>query len=46
MLHTDNAMPFQEVVAVLDAINAPERDFSFEGETKRVPAFNVTFAVN
>jgi hypothetical protein len=45
-LHTDNSTPFQDVVAVLDAIHTPERDFAFAGKTERVPAFNVTFAVN
>ena len=46
MLHTDNSTPFSDVIAVIDAIYTPQRDFSFGGKTEKVPAFNVTFAVN
>jgi len=46
VLHTDNSTPFQDVVAVIDAIYSPKRDFSGGGKTEKVPAFNVTFAVN
>jgi biopolymer transport protein ExbD len=46
VLHTDNSTPFQDVVAVLDAISAPERDYIDGATKKRIPAFNVTFAVN
>jgi hypothetical protein len=45
-LHTDNSTPFQEVIAVIDAIYTPERDFTFGGQTEKMSAFNVTFAVN
>jgi len=45
-LHTDNSTPFQEVIAVIDAIYSPERDFTFGGQTEKMSAFNVTFAVN
>jgi biopolymer transport protein ExbD len=45
-LHTDNSTPFQDVIAVIDAIYTPERDFTFAGQTEKMPAFNVTFAVN
>jgi biopolymer transport protein ExbD len=46
VLHTDNSTEFADVIAVIDAIYSPQRDFSFAGQTEKVPAFNVTFAVN
>jgi len=44
VLHTDNKTVFKEIVAVIDAIYAPKREFG--GTAKQVPAFNVTFSVN
>jgi biopolymer transport protein ExbD len=46
VLHTDNSTQFSDVIAVIDAIYTPQRDFSFGGKTEKVPSFNVTFAVN
>lgn len=46
VLHSDNSTPFSDVIAVVDAINAPQRDFTVQGTTEKLPAFNVTFAVN
>ncbi len=46
VLHTDNSTPFSDVIAVIDAIYSPKRDFSAGGKTEKVPSFNVTFAVN
>ena len=46
VLHTDNSTKFQDVIAVIDAIYAPTREFSIGGKKEKVPAFNVTFAVN
>jgi biopolymer transport protein ExbD len=48
VLHTDNSTPFQDVVAVIDAIYTPQRDFAFApgAAAEKMPAFNVTFAVN
>jgi biopolymer transport protein ExbD len=46
VLHTDNSTPFADVIAVIDAIYQPKRDFEFAGKNEKVPAFNVTFAVN
>jgi len=46
VLHSDNSTQFSYVVAVIDAIYSPKRDFSAGGKTAKVPAFNVTFAVN
>jgi hypothetical protein len=45
ILHTDNSTEFMHVVAVLDAIYAPERDYNIGGgQIEKVPAFQVTFA--
>lgn len=46
VLHTDNSTPFQDVIAVIDAIYFPQRDLTIGGNTEKIPAFNVTFAVN
>ncbi len=47
VLHTDNTTPFSDVIAVIDAIYTPQRDWTPPGgKTEKVPAFNVTFAVN
>jgi hypothetical protein len=46
VLHTDNTTPFQDVIAVIDALYSPKREFKVGTETKMVPAFNVTFAIN
>lgn len=46
VLHTDNTTPFQDIVAVIDAIYAAQRKVTVAGLEKDVPAFNVTFAVN
>jgi len=46
ILHTDNSTPFADCIAVIDAIYRPQRDYSFGGKVEKIPAFNVTFAVN
>jgi biopolymer transport protein ExbD len=46
VLHTDNSTPFADVIAVIDAIYFPQRDYAFAGKNEKIPAFNVTFAVN
>jgi biopolymer transport protein ExbD len=47
VLHTDDKMPFKEIVAVLDAIAAPHRDLkSGDGVVRRVSAFEATFATH
>ncbi|MBX3127266.1 MAG: biopolymer transporter ExbD [Polyangiaceae bacterium] len=48
VLHTDNTTPFADVIAVIDAIYTPQREYTVpgSGKTEMVPAFNVTFAVN
>jgi biopolymer transport protein ExbD len=44
VLHTDNKTVFKEIIAVIDAIYTPKRDYG--GASKQLPAFNVTFSVN
>jgi biopolymer transport protein ExbD len=46
VLHSDNSTPFSDIIAVIDAIYTPKRDFAFGGKTEKVPSFNVTFSVN
>jgi len=46
VLHTNNSTQFQDVIAVIDALHAPERSFIVAGQEAKLPAFNVTFAVN
>jgi biopolymer transport protein ExbD len=46
ILHSDNRLPFKEIVGVLDALYTPKRDMKFpDGTTKKVPVFNMTFSV-
>jgi biopolymer transport protein ExbD len=46
ILHSDNRMPFKEIIAVLDALYSPQREMRFQdGSAKKVPAFNMTFSV-
>jgi biopolymer transport protein ExbD len=46
ILHTDNTTPFADVIAVIDAIYTPKREFKLGNQQEDVPAFNVTFSVN
>jgi biopolymer transport protein ExbD len=46
VLHTDNSTQFQDVIAVIDAIYTPKREYLVGGTLEELPAFNVTFAVN
>lgn len=45
VIHTADSLPFREIAAVLDAINAPKRDFAASGAVTKLPAFATTFAV-
>ncbi|MCH2108298.1 MAG: biopolymer transporter ExbD [Polyangiaceae bacterium] len=44
ILHTDNNTEFGVVIAVLDAVYTPQREFLVGNKTEEVPAFHVTFA--
>jgi biopolymer transport protein ExbD len=46
VLHTDNTTLFADVIAVIDAVYRPKREYAFAGKTEKVPSFNLTFAVN
>lgn len=46
VLHTDNSTPFQDVIAVIDAIYKPQREVKVGNDIKKHSAFNVTFSVN
>ena len=46
IMHSDNRVPFKELVAVLDALYSTKRDrVNNAGKTVKVPAFNMTFSV-
>jgi biopolymer transport protein ExbD len=45
VLHTDDRVPFRELVAVMDAAATTRRPMRLGGETKDVSVFNTTFAV-
>ena len=45
VLHTDNNTQFKDLIAVLDAIYMPQREYTIAGgSTEELPAFQVTFA--
>jgi biopolymer transport protein ExbD len=46
VLHTDNSTPFSDVIAVIDAVYEPQREFQLGAKTVTIPAFNLTFSVN
>jgi biopolymer transport protein ExbD len=46
ILHTDNDTPYMNIIGVIDAIYRPKRDYTVNGKTEKMSAFNVTFAVN
>jgi hypothetical protein len=46
VLHTDNKSEFRLVVGAIDAIYSAHREMRLGHKTAKVPAFNVTFAVD
>jgi biopolymer transport protein ExbD len=46
ILHTDNKTEFKYIIGVIDAVYEPHRDMTIGPKTEKVPAFNITFAVN
>ncbi len=46
VLHTDNKTEYKFIIGVIDALYATQRDRAFPTKTEKIPAFNVTFAVN
>jgi biopolymer transport protein ExbD len=46
VLHADNRLPFKEIIAVLDALYANQREMVFPGgKQEKVPVFNMSFSV-
>jgi len=46
ILHTDNKTEFRFIIGVIDAIYQTHRDMNLGSKTEKMPAFNITFAVN
>ena len=46
ILHTDNKTEFKYIIGVIDAVYSTHRDLTLGSKTEKVPAFNITFAVN
>ncbi len=46
ILHTDNKTEFKYIIGVIDAIYQTHRDLNLGTKTEKMPAFNITFAVN
>jgi biopolymer transport protein ExbD len=46
ILHTDNKTEFRYLIGVIDAIYQTHRDMNLGSKTEKMPAFNITFAVN
>jgi biopolymer transport protein ExbD len=46
ILHTDNKTEFRYLIGVIDAIYQTHRDMNLGTKTEKMPAFNITFAVN
>jgi biopolymer transport protein ExbD len=44
VLHTDNQLPFRDMIAVMDAVSEAKREVNLGGEKKRVPAFDMALA--
>ena len=45
VLHCDNKTPYKEIIAVIDAVYQPKREFPGGGTGKLYPAMNVTFSM-
>jgi biopolymer transport protein ExbD len=45
VLHCDNKTPYKEIIAVIDAVYQPKREFPGGGAGKLFPAMNVTFSM-
>lgn len=45
VLHSDNKLPFKEIISVLDALYETKREMVFQGQRELVPVFNMSFSV-
>ena len=46
ILHTDNKTEFKFIIGVIDAVYAVHREMNIGPKMEKMPAFNITFAVN
>jgi len=46
ILHTDNKTEFKYIIGVIDAVYQTHRDLQIGPKTEKLPAFNITFALN
>ena len=46
ILHTDNKTEFKYIIGVIDAVYQTHREMQLGPKTEKLPAFNITFAVN
>jgi biopolymer transport protein ExbD len=46
VLHTDDRTEYRYIVGVMDAIEGTKRELALGARAQKVPAFNVTFAMN
>jgi len=46
ILHTDNKTEFKYIIGVIGAVYQTHRDMQLGPKTEKLPAFNITFAVN
>jgi len=46
VVHAANDMPYHELIAVMDAVAQPKRQFTAGAKTVETPAFDVTFATD
>ena len=46
ILHTDNKTEFKYIIGAIDAVYTVHRDLNLGSKTQKLPAFNITFAVN
>jgi hypothetical protein len=46
ILHTDNKTEFKYIIGVIDAVYQTHRDMNLGPKMDKLPAFNITFAVN
>ena len=46
VVHAGNDMPYGEIVAVMDAVSQPKRQFGAGGHTAQAAAFEMTFATD
>ena len=44
VVHAPNDMPYAELIAVMDAVAQPKREYALPGKVAKVSAFEVTFA--